>query len=62
MTYDKFEIKGNCRGCGMATEWHINGDYPLCRDCMVSLIYDAATIDNGAIEEAVKSYGVEDCK
>ena len=44
MIYDTFEVKGNCRGCGKATEWHINGDYPLCRSCMISLINDASRI------------------
>ena len=44
MIYDTFEVKGNCRGCGKATEWHINGDYPVCRDCMISLINDAQRV------------------
>ena len=44
MMYDTFEVKGNCKGCGEGTEWHINGDYPLCRNCMISLINDAARI------------------
>jgi len=44
MIYDTFEVKGNCRDCGKATEWHINGDYPVCRDCMISLINDAQRV------------------
>jgi predicted amidophosphoribosyltransferase len=42
--YDTFEIKGNCKGCGGATKWHINGDYPLCRDCMRNLMHDYETV------------------
>ena len=44
MIYDTFEVKGNCRGCGKSTELHINGDYPVCRDCMLHLIDDASRI------------------
>ena len=44
MIYDTFEVKGNCKGCGKATEWHINGDYPVCRDCMLHLIDDAKRV------------------
>ena len=40
MIYDTFEVKGNCKGCGKATEWHINGDYPVCNNCMTTLISD----------------------
>ena len=46
MIYDTFEVKGNCRGCGKATEWHINGDYPVCRDCMKNLIDDFYAVSN----------------
>ena len=46
MVYDTFEIKGNCRGCGVATEWHINGEYPLCINCMEELIGDVNALIN----------------
>ncbi len=40
MIYDTFEVKGNCKGCGKPTEWHINGDYPVCKACIEKLIFD----------------------
>ena len=40
MIYDTFAVKGNCKGCGKPTEWHINGDYPVCPNCMRKLITD----------------------
>jgi len=46
MIYDTFEVKGNCRGCGKSTEWYINGDYPVCRNCMTKLISDFHTVTN----------------
>ena len=46
MIYDTYAVKGNCRGCGKATEWHINGNYPICNNCMKSLISDVHAVTN----------------
>ena len=46
MIYDSFKVKGNCRGCGKATEWHINVDYPICQECIKGLIDDFYSVTN----------------
>ena len=47
MIYDTYGVKGNCRGCGKATEWHINGEYPVCKRCINNLIEDIlANVNN----------------
>ena len=48
MIYDSYGSGGNCKGCGGVTEWHINGDYPLCRSCMKNLIIDSIDLMNNA--------------
>ncbi|MBE8539444.1 hypothetical protein [Geoglobus acetivorans] len=42
--YDSFVVPGNCRGCGTNTNWHINGDYPLCPKCMRELVCEVENL------------------
>jgi len=46
MIYDRFGVKGVCRGCGTITNWYVNGFYPLCPECAKELAKE--------IEEATK--------
>ena len=50
MIYDTFPVEGNCKGCGNSTYWHINGDYPVCLDCMESMIYDIAKMTSAGVQ------------
>ena len=52
MQYDKFSVKGVCRGCGKATKYYINNDYPVCIDCMYNLINDFNEVITIADKEA----------
>lgn len=44
MIYAAFRVKGSCKGCGKPTEYHIEGDYPVCKTCIKQLFYDVKVV------------------
>ena len=59
MIYDSFDVAGVCKGCGCATYYYIEGDYPLCNNCMTKLIQDATNILNKAEDNPKVSYSFD---